>query len=52
MSELLPEHLGNFTDETPDRGKSKHRAITDILEWVQYFEIYIAVLTRKHPENS
>ena len=51
MSELLPEHLGNFTGETSDRGKSKRHAVTDILEWVQCFGIYIAVLTRKHPER-
>lgn len=54
MAELLPDRLGVST--TPSRddkqaAKQKHRQVTNILEWIQCFSIYVAVLTQKHPDR-
>ena len=55
MSELLPERLGcpksGQALEDPSTSKSRKRQVSTILEWIQYFGIYIMVLTRKHPER-
>ena len=57
MSDLLPDRLGfNATplledDKDEARGrKLKRRQVSNILEWVQCFGIYMAVLTEKRPE--
>ena len=50
MSELSPEQLGTLSSETPDKGKSRRQVISNILEWIQCFGLYTAVVTRKKPE--
>lgn len=55
MSELLPDRLGcsrTFTPEDKSGGtKSKKRAVANILEWIQCFSVYIAIIAQKNPER-
>ena len=58
MAELLPDCMGVttaplFIEEKEDKQalKSKRRQVTNILEWVQCFSIYVAVLTAKRPNK-
>ena len=55
MAELLPDRLGSYRNLTlEDKGgspKSKRRGVTNILEWIQCFSIYIAIIAQKHPER-
>ena len=58
MAELLPDRMGINTaplfDEEKDYKqptKTKWRQVTNILEWVQCYSIYVAVLTAKHPHR-
>ena len=55
ISELLPDRLGcpksGQAPEDLSTPKSRKRQVYTILEWIQCFGIYIAVLTRKHPER-
>ena len=55
MAELLPDHLGISTSPTnrdeKQTTKLKRRQVTNILEWVQCFGIYTAVLTLKQPNR-
>ena len=55
MAELLPDRLGSYRSLTlEDKGgvpKSKRRAVTNILEWIQCFSIYIAIIALKHPDR-
>ena len=53
MAELLPDRLGvsagPVTKDDKHSSKPKRRQVTNILEWIQCFGIYVAVLTLKHP---
>ena len=50
MAELLPESLGHITDEDqPAVPKFKRRPVSDIVEWLQCFGAYIAIVSRKQP---
>ena len=58
MAELLPDRMGIttaplFTEDKDDKQamKSKGRQVTNILEWVQCYSIYVAVLTVKCPNK-
>jgi len=51
MSELLPDHL-SFADtnvEDCHTNKTKHSLIDNIIDWIQCFSIYIAVLSHSAP---
>lgn len=53
MTELLPERL-SFQGELNDPSKQvkfKHKMVTDILEWLQCFGIYMAIISRKEPHR-
>ena len=55
MAELLPDRLGISTTPGKDdkqATKQKRRQVTNILEWIQCFSIYVAVLTQKHPDHT
>ena len=55
MAELLPDHLRISTTPSKDDKKAtkqKRRQVTNILEWIQCFSIYVAVLTQKHPGST
>ena len=51
MAELLPDRLGSFRSlMLEDKGgvpKSGRRAVTNTLEWIQCFSIYIAIIAQK-----
>ena len=54
MAELLPDRLGVSATPCKDdkqSAKQKRRQVTNILEWIQCFGIYVAVLTQKHPDR-
>ena len=58
MAELLPDRMGIntaplFAEEKDDKQptKTKRWQVTNILEWVQCYSIYVAVLTAKHPHR-
>ena len=48
MSELQPDQLG-YADSSKQQGKKK--AISNILEWIQCFCIYISVIAGKQPQQ-
>ena len=55
MAELLPERLGllHYADEDQLRGtKPKHQETISIVEWLQCFGIYIAVITHTKPHRT
>ena len=51
MSELLPESLGQITSEDNQSAltKPRRRVVSDIVEWLQCFGTYIAIISRKQP---
>lgn len=51
MADLLPERLGSYHNEEETKGKTKKLAVTNILEWLQCFSIYVAVRGQKQPER-
>ena len=55
MSELLPDRLGcskaSISEDKSWGTKSKKRAVANILEWIQCFSIYIAIVAQKSPER-
>ena len=58
MAELLPDRMGIntaplFAEEKDDKQptKTKWRQVTNILEWVHCYSIYVAVLTAKDPRR-
>ena len=51
MADLLPERLGTyFYDEEP-KARTKKQSVTNILEWLQCFAVYVAVRGQKQPEQ-
>ena len=60
MSELLPDRLGvhaslSSTGEKGDKGEKpqqKRRQVANIMEWVQCFAIYTAVVTAAAPDRT
>lgn len=52
MSELLPDHLGSADANVGDRraNKTKLSEVDNIIDWIQCFGIYIAVLSRSAPD--
>ena len=55
MGELLPECLGmaavNFEVEGSKNPKGKCKPVTNILEWLQCFGLYVAILSQSEPER-
>ena len=54
MAELLPETLSSLeygTNEDPAGQKRKHQEVSNIVDWVQCFGIYIAIISRKEPNR-
>ena len=54
MAELLPDRLGVAravgNEESAGRvAKQKRRVVSNIMEWVQCFGVYLAVISRKQP---
>ena len=51
LSDLLPERLALGTADESAKGKAKKKIIPTILEWVQCFSLYTAIVSRKQPER-
>ena len=54
MAELLPDRMGITAPSGKDdkqATKSKRRQVTNILEWIHCYSIYVAVLTKKYQER-
>ena len=55
MAELLPDRLGVNAGPPvqgdKDNKKPKHRQVTNILDWIKCYTIYMAVRADKHPEK-
>ena len=54
MAELLPDHLGvnaapAETGDKEAKRKGKRRQVTSVLEWLQCYSIYMAVIAAKTP---
>ena len=43
MADLLPERLSTYYNDEEAKGKTKKPAVTNILEWLQCFSIYVAI---------
>lgn len=53
MADLLPERLSSH-GESEDQGKAtkpKHKAVTSILDWIQCFGIYVAIISHREPHR-
>ena len=53
MSELFPDHLGSADANVGDRrvNKTKLSEVDNIIDWIQCFGIYIAVLSHSAPDR-
>ena len=54
MAELLPETLSSpeyAASEEPAGQKQKLREVTNIVDWVQCFGVFIAIISRKEPNR-
>ena len=53
MAELRPEHLEelNSVDEDHSKTKPRQKEMSNILDWVQAFGTYVAVLSRYQPQR-
>ena len=52
MVELRPEGLGTMEDSAPGRStKGKTKMISNILEWIRCFSLYVAILSRSAPHR-
>ena len=54
MTELLTETLSSIeygTNEDPAGQKRKHQEVSNIVDWVQCFGIYITIISRKEPNT-
>ena len=54
MAELLPDRMGtskSFIADESTKQKSRRRPVSSIIEWVQCFNTYLAVMCRTCPEK-
>ena len=50
-ADLLPERLGADGDNDPVKSSKKRRGVTNILEWVRCFGLYISIIAGSAPER-
>ena len=52
-AELLPERLMAYTsdDDHTKASKSKIKPVTNILDWIQAFGLYVAIISHKQPQR-
>ena len=50
MAGLLPEWLGKYCNNEESKARKKKPSVTNILEWLQCFTVYVAVQGQKQPE--
>ena len=51
MSDLLSNHLGTLRIEDQKLPNAKRRTVTNILEWIKCFCIYMPVVSRNNPKK-
>ena len=55
MSKLLPDRLGTAgvagSEDQQKTPRFRRRAVTNILEWVECFAIYVAVISKTQPQR-
>ena len=53
MAELLPKRLMAYTsdDDHTKAFKSKIKPVTNILDWIQAFGLYVAIISHKQPQR-
>ena len=51
MADLLPERLGTYVYDEEPKARTKKQSVTNILEWLQCFAVYVAVRGQKQPER-
>lgn len=53
MAELMPDHLEllNSSEDDLPRTRHKHQDLTNILDWVQCFSTYVAVIAQATPQH-
>lgn len=51
MADLLPERLGTYYYDEESKARTKKPSVTNILEWLQCFAVYVAVRGQKQPER-
>ena len=52
MGELLSDCVGISRSDDTGKGSTKCRTMSGILEWIKYFNVYMAVISRKQPGRS
>ena len=51
MADLLPEQLGTYGYDEESKTRTKKPSVTNILEWLQCFAVYVAVRGQKQPDR-
>ena len=51
MADLLPEQLGTYYSDEEPKARTKKPSVTNIMEWLQCFAVYVAVRCQKQPER-
>ena len=51
MAELMPDYLRSPNPSDEDHSKPKNWEITNIVDWIQCFSLYIAVVCRSQPQR-
>ena len=50
MADLLPEQLGTYGYDKESKTRTKKPSVTNILEWLKCFAVYVAVRGQKQPD--
>ena len=51
MADLLPDKLASSGDNDLTKSSKKRRIVTDIIEWVRCFGLYISIISQRAPER-
>ena len=51
MADLLPEQLGTYGYDKESKTRTKKPSVTNILEWMQCFAVYVTVRSQKQPDR-
>ena len=52
MADLLPEKLGTYAYDEESKTPMKKPSVTNILEWLQCFAVFIAVQGKKTKKTA
>lgn len=51
MADLLHEWLGTYCYDEETMARTMKPSVTNLLEWLQWFAVYVAVLGQKQSEH-